>query len=413
VREVAIGTARKRFRPVGGQLHWRRPGGAGPASGATMPLAPDLIDPTLAPLGLRHGLYFPRSQQVLALTPEQRWEVTRRHPYYLKCWTRARSYHQHMLADPKPEPKGDGWALAEACAGVVRGLGVRIDNADFPDPALDWNDPRHPWGGVGYGAVVPMTPRELVLQLLARLPDAVRKAVGAALQEDSALRASFAVNRLRDDPLDQPQADMVMYWPGSSLKAITEELTPLVKGAKGKQARRRPEEFKEQLRVWDLREGWTGSGYDGKRERALRDIAKETGADLSGVKHNYGRAFAHIVGRPFSTELWVSLFLPLKAEESLRKTWRTLCRRKMGRAGPPTSLNQRAVQTATVLDGDWLFAEFTTRLVELSAQGMAAEAIVGRAAADFEIPVEVGSKDWRRLAKFIKKTLDEVNDRTR
>src|SRR5437588_264973 len=101
-----------------------------------MALETDLIDPTLARLGTGPGLYFLQSHEVLTPSNEQRWELTRRHPYYLKCWTWARSCHQYKIAGLGPGPNGANWPLAEACAGAIRGLGVRIDGIDFPDPAL-------------------------------------------------------------------------------------------------------------------------------------------------------------------------------------------------------------------------------------------------------------------------------------
>jgi hypothetical protein len=376
-----------------------------------MSLKPDLTDNILTPLGIGPGLYFPQSQDDMSLSPEQRWELTRRHPYYLKCWRWARSYHWYKVTEMGPGPGGMNWPLAEACAGVIRGLRVRIDGIHFPDPALGWNEQfgqmREETGAS------PMTCRELALQLLTRLPDDVRKAVGAAFLQDNALDASFAVNRLREEALDRPHADMVMYWPGVPLEAITSAISTIVKEAAGKQTRRRPEAIKQQLDVWDLREGRTGGSYDGERERRLCDIAREIGAPLSTVTDRYKRAFAHIVGRPFSTELWMVLFLSLKLETSLRKTWRMSRARVQAREGSATDLRSRKKGPGKTHDTpnnapatepvnpecDRAISEFNMHLAELLAKGMSISDVAARLKVGFGF--DITPEEQNRLIEYI------------
>ncbi len=154
-----------------------------------MSLKPDLNDPALTPLGIGPGLFFPQSNEALNLSDPQLWEPTRRHPYYLKCWTWARSCHQYEIARLGLGPQGTNWPLVRACAGVLRGIGVRIGGIDFPDPALSWAEQPKPMREANGAS--PVTCRELAMQPLARLPNDIRKKVGEALQQGTALDANL------------------------------------------------------------------------------------------------------------------------------------------------------------------------------------------------------------------------------
>jgi hypothetical protein len=350
-----------------------------------MSIEPDLKDDnTLTPLGVGPGLYFPQSQDVLSLSPQMRWELTRRHPYYLNCWRQARSYHRYLFIRREQKPTTVNLELAAACAGVVRGLGVRIDGIDFPDPALSWDE--QPFQMRESNGASAMTPRELVLQLLARLPDDERKKLGVALQEVTAINASFAVNRLRGESLDNPQLDLVMYSPAASQNTILPAVKEIITQAQERQTRPRPDAVDEQLKVWDLREGWTGSGYDGQQERRLNDIVQEIGEPLSTVKDRYKRAFARIVGRPFTTELWMMLFLTLKVNESLRQRWRTRHARQrrtdVTLARAPRSLKSNtevdAIPEPATSDHDQTITSFNMDMIDLLKKGRSPSDVAAR-----------------------------------
>src|SRR5450755_3912412 len=58
-----------------------------------------------------------------------RWEVTRRHPYYLRFWELAhRFYHSPSPNPPQREPE-------QAAALLLQAIGVA---ADSPPPGADW-----------------------------------------------------------------------------------------------------------------------------------------------------------------------------------------------------------------------------------------------------------------------------------
>jgi hypothetical protein len=260
----------------------------------------------------------------------------------------------------------------------------------------------------GRDGASPATCREFVRQLLVRLPDPVRKEVGRILQQEmSPAEINFDLNRIRDGSLDQPIPDIAVFSLGSPQEAITTAVAKIVKDAKGRQTRRRPGEVDEQLKVWDLREGWTGHGYDGQQERRLCDISKTIRAPLSTVKDRYKRAFAHVVGRPFDTKLWMMLFLSLKLESSLRKAWRVRGAKSQTREVPLTRLRLHGKQSdkrdgepsdapttkRVNSDCDQPISEFHTHMTELLGKGMPVADVATRLAIDFEITMTPEDKD--------------------
>jgi hypothetical protein len=76
--------------------------------------------------------------------------------------------------------------------------------------------------------------------------------------------------------------------------------------------RRRHEKLDEYLRVWDLREGWTGSGYDPSAEKPFTKIAAETRSRLSTVANRYAAGFRLICGHRHTFVNWYHLFAVLK-----------------------------------------------------------------------------------------------------
>jgi hypothetical protein len=388
-----------------------------------MSIKNDLTDKTVAPLGIGPSLYFPQSQDALSLSPQQRWELTRRHPYYLRCWTWARSYHQWKIARLGLGPNGTNWELAEAAAGVLRRLGVRIDGMNVPDPSLSWDEqPVQMRDNNGASA---MTARELALQLLARLPDDARRMVGKALQEDTAVDAAFAVNKLLDENLDKAQLDMVMYPPSAPGKTILPAVAKIVEHAKDKETRPRPDAVDDQIKVWDAREGWTGIGYDGRQELRLRDIAIKLDTPMSTVKDRYKRAFQLITGRPFSTELWAILLLSMKLQSSVRKLWRTrntrrkrtdvalarLPRRRKTHDDTNDAPKKKSSDTAApepvTTDAGQVFTDFNAYLNELLGQGKSIEEVIQSAAVEFGF-TPTGSEEKTRFIKYITKVISRL-----
>src|SRR5262245_54783249 len=91
-----------------------------------------------------------------------RWEVTRRHPCYLRFWELAHRRH----TDPGTDPQQ--LALEESAVAILLAIGV---SGDPPPPG---SSPESLGAGLGQawesGAVAPVTFRGLVGMLLADLP---------------------------------------------------------------------------------------------------------------------------------------------------------------------------------------------------------------------------------------------------
>jgi hypothetical protein len=251
-----------------------------------------------------------------------RWEVTRRYPYYLALWERASDYRQGR-ADTSEQG-----LFAHAASLVLGGIGVTgvpIDPA-IPAAEVTGADP-----AFLTGSVQPITMRAVVATLLTGLPAADRAVVGALLvtsgskeyHTDDGLagrapRVLAELEQLAQIPsaaLDScPAAPLFYVHLGASGRAITRDMED--------QARRwqklrgvvtskvQTAKSSEYLAVWDLREGWTGSGYDRAREVTFVALGKRLKRKISTVVSQYRCAFEMIIGHPFNPDLWSRVFGP-------------------------------------------------------------------------------------------------------
>src|SRR5690349_1899833 len=105
-----------------------------------------------------------RSPTILMDLPvAMRWEVTRRHPYYLRFWELARQHHQQPATDPHQRD------LEEAAVLILLAIGV---HGEPPPPgagveSLGGGQLSSAWES---GAVAPISLRGLIGLLLASLP---------------------------------------------------------------------------------------------------------------------------------------------------------------------------------------------------------------------------------------------------
>jgi hypothetical protein len=265
----------------------------------------------------------PRDHRLLMELPvAMRWEVTRRHPYYLRFWQLGHQHHCQPATDPTHRK------LEESAALILQAIGV---TGDPPPPsasveALGATGLSQAWKS---GAVAPLSFRGLVGMLLTGLPVDALAAVGQLLSATAAARdagpaASYgAVSALYQ--LAHPALDAVPNRPvvGVNVQApqrvILEALKELVRQWKQQEAipekRRRDDKLDQYLAVWDLREGWAGDGYDGSQEHTLRQIARQLGIPLSTAANRYRSAFRLIIGRDYSPPLWARVLGFLKLSE--------------------------------------------------------------------------------------------------
>jgi hypothetical protein len=256
------------------------------------------------------------------------------------------------------------------------------------------------------GSVQPVTLRSMIATLIHALPPAELVVVGAIMRTagdieyaapgDAAGRplqkqkAMDFLMRMPSPALDScPAAPLFYVHLGASQRSIGRDAEDQVRRWK---RRRGIDERRVQinklplyLRVWDLREGWTGSGYDVSRERSFQQIAQELREPLSTVANRYRSAFEMVTGHEFKPGLWWRLMMPLKyrlrcsdpaqaLSAPMRHRLLTPSRRPVPDSviSPPTE-QARAIGTVereSSVDGDWLEADLRMDVAELTARGL-------------------------------------------
>jgi len=261
--------------------------------------------------------------QLRSLPVPMRWEVSRRHPYYLLAWERARDHHRRVACADEFDLCLRQMALAHLAAIGVSGEPV--------DPAssfseLESNQLQPAWLS---GAVHPVSLRGLTALLITALPqDVLGELSDLFLQASREQRpnesppkhaalgelARMQVAEL-DCYVDEP---FVSINPAASGRTITEAINELLPKWKAerelREQRDRSDKYPEYLSVWDRREGWAGAGYDTSQEKRFVEIAADLRLPISTVESHYHRAFELITGHSFSRYLWHKLFVPLKYE---------------------------------------------------------------------------------------------------
>ena len=256
-----------------------------------------------------------RPQAVLMELPMAiRWEVTRRHAYYLLCWETAHRHHEQASADTKLR------GIEKYAVLMLQAIGV---TGDPPPPRSSFEDlgAEQLSGNWLSGAVAPFTLRSHVAALLVGLPADARARVGQLLQksavpdeEDSHPHQSLLdLSTLKDPALDSfpidPMLGINVHAPQRIIIREVNELMRQWKQQRGiREKRRRDDKPEKYLEVWDLREGWTGDHYDIEREKTLADVARQLRISLPTASNCYKSAFRLIVGHDYTPELWIKVF---------------------------------------------------------------------------------------------------------
>jgi hypothetical protein len=344
------------------------------------------------------GLVYRPAGQLHDYPIDVRWEVSRRHPYYLGFWELASHHHQNKLGD---HPL-DAWRGKLAVV-MLQAIGVSGEPIS-PDTGAEKltegdHDPRFLTG-----TVQPVTMRAVIAMMLAALPTREQRDVSLLLsmasddehrvQEDDESRAFqrelavMELKKLTSTALDSvPDVPLFYVHLGASQRSITRDLECQVRAWKKKRnigtCKVQTEKLTEYLAVWDLREGWIGSGYDRSRGLTLAKVTTRlrTGA-ISTTSNRYRTAFRMITGHEFSPDLWWRLFGPLQFPEMsvdstavLSAPLRRRFRAPMPRPVPDSKVSPRRLTDesrasgiveagATVRDGiDW-----TTLKMDLEEQ---------------------------------------------
>lgn len=243
-----------------------------------------------------------------------RWEYTRRHPYYLAFWRAAAA---ERIADDSLQA-----LMQSAATQILRGIGVI---GKHPDPgesadALGCQQLLKAWED---GSVAPLTYRGLICLFLT-LPEPDRVKVCEVLtttfdrsdirQFNSVVeRVSALSGPVFDCYLDVPMISVNIKAADQSIfRAVKRLLSTWRTRSNVTVGRRRDDRLEEYMKVWDLREGWNGTAYDGREELSLSEIAQRLEIPISTAENRYKSAFKTIVGQPYSPELWFQLIAPLK-----------------------------------------------------------------------------------------------------
>jgi hypothetical protein len=264
-------------------------------------------------------------QSLQELPLEFRWEVTRRHPYYLLFRESAQRNYDGNPADPLRA------SLGLIASEVLLAIGI---SGNPPPPTASVNEL-----GIGQladvwkdGAVAPLTYRALA-GLLADLPRKSRMDLGSMLlvssmkddgakegdvdEDDHRRELVRQLIAIRDPALDRtpnrPIFGVNLFAPQKAILGAVEHMVSELKRSEGiPERRRRHKKLEQYLHVWDLREGWSEEGYDPAREMSFAQIATKMGAALATVANQYASAFQLISGHPHTFTNWYRLFAVLK-----------------------------------------------------------------------------------------------------
>jgi DNA-binding CsgD family transcriptional regulator len=338
--------------------------------------------------------------QLRSLPIRYRWEVTRRHPYYQIWWKTARAHHRN---EPVTHPAES--LLRQAAIAILPVIGV---TGEPPDPAnefaqLEADKLAPAWLS---GAVHPITLRGMAAAVMAGLPKDTLAFLGMTFLEAACddkedelpcrYQAMLALVTSDKPGLETyPDEPFVSINPAASARQISEAVSALLKQWKKERdltdRRDRADKYPDYLRVWDLREGWTGATYDRTAERKLKEIAHQFRLDVSTVNNHYRSAFELIVGYPYSPELWYRTFASLKLVElalqgpprvSHRRPLKSPTRRPVPETvltkGDEVNRGDGPVSSAAATGGDQDVTEMIADIHALFKQGITDEEVAER-----------------------------------
>jgi len=272
------------------------------------------------------NIYARPADQLHNYDRKTRWEMTRRHPHYQLSWLCNRAIQTG-------ESVGDDMIKRERCIHLMLDL-IRV-NPPLIDPALEFAQWAETDGTSMFltGTVEPVTTRALAVALIRSLPVAelafLMEVIRRALLEENAVDGDDGRLSLQRDaaakslqkvvsPVFDSAFDVPLFYIhlDASQRSIARDMEDQVRHWKATRGagttKAQPGKASEHLEVFDLREGWSGGGYDLTRERTFASIADEMKSPLATVANHYKAGFEMVVGHPYSAETWQNLFAVLK-----------------------------------------------------------------------------------------------------
>ncbi len=364
-----------------------------------------------------------RPSQVLMRLPLRfRWEVTRRHPYYLHFWRSART--------PTLPDDNRARALRAGAQALLLAIGF---SGDPIDPAMDFENlnEQQLLGAWGDGAIAPLRIRSLV-GVLTLLPAPVRSAIGRFLVDTAGgsddaqhgFERRRQLTELAIPVLDQhPQLPMLSINLHAAdrmiLDAIRSQLRVWRRQLGVKSPRRHDALLNSYLRAWDMREGWTGSTYDTRQEMRFREISASLHVPIRTIANRFTSAFQLIVGHRYTPELWARIFgaiklstLFLQPGESPRVSRFRPLKSKTSRPVPETVLQPQKDQQDEENDGATGLIEAardTANDLQEAELVMDIQELIGRGFNDQQIieKLELGSDRALQLVGYFRERLTE------
>lgn len=254
-----------------------------------------------------------------ALPLRYRWEVTRRHPYYLMLWEDAS--RETSIED---EPAAMLRQAQLAILGAIGVSGPLVPPETSIDAIVTRGDGTTPaWLS---GSVQPLSMRGLTGLLLAhltlesrrRLADLFRFSVEGSEEEgENDIEALLRLQSLDCDELDNfSDQPIVAISPVLTVNTLTSELRVFLDEWRERygvvEQRVRIDKFDQYLAVWDARERWTGSGYGLGDDHRLSDVARQLGITPGTARNQYRAAFELITGHSYSIAKWLRICGPIK-----------------------------------------------------------------------------------------------------
>jgi DNA-binding CsgD family transcriptional regulator len=253
-----------------------------------------------------------------ALPLKYRWEITRRHPYYLMAWE---STCQTIM------PGEADLLMQEAHRVILGAIGVSgpMVAPDTPFDALVSQNGESPPAWLSH-SVQPLTLRGLTGLLLAHLSAHTRNQLaelfrssvdGGEDRADCLIQALLHLQTLESTDLDSfADQPIVAISPHLTVNALTVDIRTFLNEWRDRhgiaEQRVRADKFDEYFAVWDAREGWTGAGYELGDNRRLIEVARRLGITPTTARNQYYAAFELITGHRYSVANWLRVCGPVK-----------------------------------------------------------------------------------------------------
>lgn len=290
--------------------------------------------------------------QLLRLPLRYRWEVTRRHPYYLDWWQQLGS-HIDSSDETLAEREQSNTAFA-----ILGQIGVSSANYDpsseFADIARDQPIPAWMTEGIQLqtfsnlaGILVGIMPSKL-------LSEVGKIMIAASAESDCArVKALADLHMIRDTDIHRfTGMPIVCVSPHLSVRTITEQITRFVNEWRGEdvpERRVRDDKFDDYFAVWDRREGWKQGSYSEEKGHSLSEVARTLGIPVSTASKRYSEAFELITGHKYTLSNWIRAFgVLLWSPDAADAYGRAALRR---RAGLPRSSGPKPVPESMIAGG--------------------------------------------------------------